>query len=340
MNHKELRARTNAALKADLLHTMIPPKPGSIRGLSSGSVALNRALSGSVSVGYPWGRVVEIFGPEGSGKSTLAMHAVLEAQRLEARIKKPVPALYIDLEHALALDYMGKIGVCVEDVDFAYPDYGEQAFEVILAAIVSGYRLIVVDSVDAMVPKAEVEGKMTSSHVGELPRMMGKGLRKLCGAGGALGNRDCAVLFINQIRMKVGVMFGNPETTSGGFALKFYSTQRIEVRSPAGGKITTGQSFSDGDDDAPEVGRTTNCRVVKNKVFPPYRKASFDIRYGLGIDRASDLVAVLKDMGVTTYKGMGLKAVEKAIREGQLDASALTAELAASERERKKAAVK
>jgi recombination protein RecA len=268
------------------------------------------------------------------------MHAVLEAQRLEERTHKPVPALYIDAENALDLSYMTRIGVDIKNMTFSYPDYAEEVFEVMLTSLAKGYKLVVVDSVDALVGKAEIEGSMTDSHVGLLPRIMGRGLRKLCGVGGVLAKSNGVVLFINQIRMKVGVSFGNPETTSGGFALKYYSTYRIDMRAPAAGKITTGQKLSEDDDKAVELGRTTNCKVVKNKVFPPYRTAKFVIRYGIGIDRASDLVSAMEDLGVKGYHGMGLKKLEAAIRSGEVDASALTAELAAAERARREVAQK
>lgn len=311
MDHKRLQREVNEALRAETLRSLAPIKHRYVDGLSSGSVALNLALSGSVAVGYEWGRCVEIYGPESSGKTTLGLHAVLEAQRWEAASKRAVcPALYVDAENTLDVDYAKNIGIDTDNLTIAQPDTGEEAFDVVFESVRKGYKLVVVDSVPALVPRAEIEGSMEDQQMGLHARLMSKGLRRLTGTGGVIAKARAVVIFINQIRMKVGVVFGNPETTPGGFALKFYCTQRIEVRAPAAGKIEEKTL----DKDSRESGRRTNIKVVKNKIFPPHRTATVDIIYGKGIDRVKDLVGAMASMGVNRYGGKNLKEVEAMLR--------------------------
>jgi recombination protein RecA len=249
--------------------------------ISTGSLALDKALGVG---GLPRGRVIEIFGPESSGKTTLALHAVAEAQR-QGGI-----AAFIDAEHALDTVYAKKLGVNCDELLVAQPDTGEQALEITDMLVRSGaIDILVIDSVAALVPRAEIEGEMGDAHMGLQARLMSQALRKLTGT---IGKTMTSVIFINQIRMKIGVVFGNPETTTGGNALKFYSSVRIDIRRI--GAIKEGQET---------VGNRTRARVVKNKMAPPFKEAEFDIMYGEGISRTGDLLDLAVEAGFVDKSG-------------------------------------
>ena len=256
-------------------------EPAPVAVVPTGSLGLDLALGVG---GLPRGRVVEIYGPESSGKTTLALHAIAEVQRQGG------VAAFIDAEHALDVTYARKLGVNLADLLVSQPDTGEQALEIAEQLVRSGaIDLIVVDSVAALVPKAEIEGEMGDAHMGVQARLMSQALRKLTAV---VSRNQSLVVFINQIRMKIGVVFGNPETTTGGHALKFYASVRLDIR-------RIGQ-VKDGDQ---VVGNRTRVKVVKNKVAPPFREAEFDVRYGSGVDRLGEALDLGVERGLVDKSG-------------------------------------
>ena len=250
----------------------------------SGSIALDDALGG----GYAKGRIVEIYGPESSGKTTLTLHAIAETQKAGGT------AAFIDAEHALDPEYARKIGVNIEELIISQPDYGEQALEIVDALVRSGaVDLIVVDSVAALTPKAEIEGNMGDSFMGLQARLMSQALRKITGV---INKSNSTVIFINQIRMKIGVMFGSPETTTGGNALKFYASQRLDIRRKE--KIESGTG-----DDKEATGNHVKVKVVKNKIAPPFREIEMDVFFNEGISLAGEVVDIGSERGVIKKAG-------------------------------------
>ena len=270
-----------------------------IPAISTGSLGLDIALGIG---GLPKGRIVEIYGPESSGKTTLTLSVIAEAQKAGAT------CAFVDAEHALDPDYAGKLGVNVDDLLVSQPDTGEQALEITDMLVRSNaVDVIIVDSVAALVPKAEIEGEMGDMHVGLQARLMSQALRKITGN---IKNANCLVIFINQIRMKIGVMFGNPETTTGGNALKFYASVRLDIR-------RTG-AVKEGDE---VVGSETRVKVVKNKVAPPFRQAEFQIMYGKGIYRTGEIIDLGVQLGLVEKSGAWYSYQGNKIGQGKANAA-------------------
>ncbi|WP_109687068.1 recombinase RecA [Tumebacillus permanentifrigoris] len=269
-----------------------------IEVVSSGSLALDIALGVG---GYPRGRIIEVYGPESSGKTTVTLHAIASVQRNGGM------AAFIDAEHALDPTYAAKLGVNIDELLISQPDTGEQALEIAEALVRSGaVDMVVVDSVAALVPKAEIEGDMGDSHVGLQARLMSQALRKLAGA---INKSKTIAIFINQIREKVGVMFGNPETTTGGRALKFYSTVRIDVR--------RAEAIKQGND---TVGNRTRIKVVKNKVAPPFRQADVDIVFGEGISREGTIIDLGAEHDIVAKSGAWYSFEDERLGQGRENA--------------------
>ncbi|MBW2187237.1 MAG: recombinase RecA [Deltaproteobacteria bacterium] len=266
-----------------------------ISTIPTGSLGLDVALGIG---GVPRGRIVEIYGPESSGKTTLALHIIAEAQ------KKGGIAAFVDAEHALDMTYGRKLGVNADDLLVSQPDTGEQALEIVEVLVRSGaIDVLVVDSVAALVPRAEIEGEMGDSHMGLQARLMSQALRKLTGT---ISKSNCCVIFINQIRMKIGVMFGNPETTTGGNALKFYASVRMDIR-----KIATLKQGQD------VIGNRTRVKVVKNKTAPPFKEAEFDIMFGEGISKVGELVDLGVANDIVTKAGAWFSCGDERIGQGR-----------------------
>ena len=271
-----------------------------IDAVSSGSLTLDIALGVG---GYPKGRIVEIYGPESSGKTTFALQAIAEVQKQGGK------AAFIDAEHALDPVYAKNLGVDINELLLSQPDTGEQALEICEALVRSeAIGIVVIDSVAALVPQAEIEGEMGDSHVGLQARLMSQALRKL---SGIINKTNTTVIFINQLREKVGVLFGNPETTPGGRALKFYSTIRLDVR--------RGEQIKNGDN---VIGNKTNVKVVKNKVAPPFKTASLEIMYGEGVSREAEIIDLASEIGIIDKSGAWYSYKGEKIGQGKENAKA------------------
>ncbi len=275
-----------------------------VLAVPTGSLSLDIALGIG---GYPRGRIVEVYGPEASGKTTLTLHAIASVQRQGGT------AAFIDAEHALDIHYAKKLGVKTDELLLSQPDYGEQALEIADMLVRSNaVDIIVIDSVAALVPKAEIEGDMGDSHVGLQARLMSQALRKLTGT---VSRSQCLLFFINQIRQKIGVMFGNPETTAGGNALKFYASVRLDIR--AIGKI---KEAAEGGKDPTVVGNRTRVKVVKNKLAPPFREVEFDILYGHGISHTGDVIDLATEANIVEKSGAWFSYQGERIGQGRENA--------------------
>ncbi len=264
--------------------------------IPSGSIELDTALGIG---GYKKGRIIEMYGPEGCGKTTLALHAIAQAQSQGDR------CALIDAEHSLNINYAKTIGVDFDDLTFSQPDYGEQALDIADMLVRSGaLSLIVIDSVAALIPKAELDGDIGDQHVGRQARLMSQAMRKLAGVA---NSNNCAIFFINQTRMKIGVMFGSPITTSGGNALKFYASQRLDM--------TKGKLIKDSNDNI--IGSYPRVKVVKNKLAPPYKNAEFELRFGVGIDKYADLLEAAVTDAVINKSGAWYSYKDSKIGQGK-----------------------